>query len=131
VTAAIALIAILLLVCAAVAAGYRRSRGKSLPAVHTPDEPLFLAHPPGLAESPGGAFAADRGAADGAGPGFRVVSVTGGTLPPAGRRDPAAKSPAATGFSFVTVSENPTAICKLTGDQVRTCTCDKHRGRSR
>lgn len=64
-------------------------------------------------------------------PGFSIVSVSHGsriTTP----KNPCYKRPtaAANGFEFVGVTENLTAICKLTGRQAAICTCDRHKGRS-
>jgi hypothetical protein len=63
-------------------------------------------------------------------PGFTVVSVTGGHDIPSPRNAGAKMSTAAAnGFEFVGVTQNLTAICKLTGRQAANCSCDRHRGK--
>jgi hypothetical protein len=66
--------------------------------------------------------------------GFNVLHAATDRRPAAsprgGRTARGGPPPGAAGFAFV-VSGNPTAICKLTGRQVRDCACDKHRGRDR
>jgi hypothetical protein len=68
-------------------------------------------------------------------PGFIILGQTNGHPSPgrpgmqqprqAPRREPRAGTD---GFRYV-ISDNPTAICKLTGRRVRDCTCDKHKGK--
>jgi len=72
----------------------------------------------------------DRQAGGGTSPGFAVRHGTAGrrqNARPGGgrtvRHGPLAGAP---GFSFV-VTDNPTAVCKLTGRQVGQCSCAKHR----
>jgi proteasome lid subunit RPN8/RPN11 len=61
------------------------------------------------------------------GPSARLLRGQAGGQRPAELASQAAGRP---GFAAVEVSDNPTGICKLTGRQVRDCTCDRHIRRS-
>lgn len=64
-------------------------------------------------------------------PGFTIVSRTAGhTRPFKGNERPRVPGPHVGDFYAVEVSENPTAICKLTGKEVNQCTCDKHKAKT-
>ncbi len=83
-----------------------------------------LAVPPGAPSEPG--FVIQSPPA----PGFTIVSVSGGQHIPPPRNTASNGAAAATnGFEFVGVTENLTAICKLTGRQAADCTCDRHKGK--
>jgi hypothetical protein len=65
-------------------------------------------------------------------PRFKIISITGQP------QDPPATQPLATDgrlggpadFTAIQITENPAGICKLTGNRVKDCTCDRHRTRS-
>jgi hypothetical protein len=63
-------------------------------------------------------------------PGFKIVSITNQLPEPLANQPPTGgRSGAAVGFTTIQITENPTGICKLTGNQVKDCTCDRHRTR--
>jgi hypothetical protein len=64
-------------------------------------------------------------------PGFRIISVTDHSREPLATQPPAAgdRPSGLIGFTTIQVTENPAGICKLTGNQVKNCTCDRHRTR--
>lgn len=65
-----------------------------------------------------------------ANPGFTIVSVSG-VQPISPLKNTAHKGgdAATNGFEFVEVTENLSAICKLTGRRAVNCTCDRHKGK--
>jgi hypothetical protein len=86
--------------------------------------------PPHNRPPPGPAFKVQPKSGD---HGFTVLRQTKGnaaTRPPARKQaaPPRAPRTGAGGFTYV-VNANPTAICKLTGEQVGNCGCDLHRGK--
>jgi hypothetical protein len=63
-------------------------------------------------------------------PGFTIASVSHGQHTPSPKNTAYKRPTAATnGFEFVGVTENLTAICKLTGRQAANCTCARHQGK--
>ena len=106
--------------------GRARRRKGPLPAGTGPAGlPAAPPHPDGLAFT-----IVDRQAGGGTSPGFAVRHGAAGRRQNArpGNGRPVRHGPpaGAPGFSFV-VTDNPTAICKLTGRQVGQCSCEKHR----
>jgi hypothetical protein len=63
-------------------------------------------------------------------PGFTVMYVSPGRQVTASKNGAHFRPAAANGFEFVGVTENLTAVCKLTGRQAADCKCDRHRGRN-
>jgi hypothetical protein len=80
------------------------------PPPEAPTEPGFIIHKP-------------------ADPGFKVVNFTGilGAQPSQRPKNARATSAGANGFDFIEVTQNLTAICKLTGKKAGECTCDLHK----
>jgi hypothetical protein len=66
-------------------------------------------------------------------PGFTIVARSGSQQTPPPKNPGATKPAAATpgGFEFVEVTQNMTAICKLTGKPAGKCTCERHLGNPR
>lgn len=64
-------------------------------------------------------------------PGFKIISIAGQLPEPLASQPPSAggRSGASVGFTTIQITENLTGICKLTGNQVKDCTCDRHRTR--
>jgi hypothetical protein len=64
-------------------------------------------------------------------PGFKIISLTGRPPNPlAAQPSPAARRPSgAASFTTIQITENPAGICKLTGNQIKDCACDRHRTR--
>lgn len=109
-----------------------RSRSRKQPPAAGPG---WTGHPSPPPYDGGPGFTiVDRHAGERTDPGFAVRDVSTGrrqkAQPGSGRTARRGPSAGAVGFSFV-VSDNPTAICKLTGRPVGTCACDKHQGRGK
>jgi hypothetical protein len=65
-------------------------------------------------------------------PGFKILSITGKRPYPTTTQSPTSHSKdGVAGFTTIQITENPAGICKLTGNQVKDCTCNRHRERAR
>jgi hypothetical protein len=122
------LLAIAVAVTVTVTAKTRRPPGgpPSMPGINNPGL-INPASPPAEPAAPGFIIQANPD------PGFTIVARSGSPQTPPPKNPGATKLAAATpgGFEFVEVTQNMTAICKLTGKSAGECTCERHRGNPR
>lgn len=115
---------VLLMIVGALSVTVRGQRRRAGPIAAPPGP-----HRPGLVNGAHQPRAAEPGFRVHPEPGFTVVNRTGGqrTGPPVNAGAGRPGKPGTAGFTSAGVTQNLTAICKLTGVPAGGCTCERHR----